>query len=94
VAGGALAPARRFVGHRDAVAALAFPPGGELLASGSDDGTLKLLDLVSGEERATLTGHRGHVNALAVGRGGGFLLSAGGRRGSFGDLVLWLAEPR
>jgi WD40 repeat protein len=43
-----------FLGHKDFVHALAFSPDGELLASGSDDMTIKLWNLASGRELATL----------------------------------------
>jgi eukaryotic-like serine/threonine-protein kinase len=43
-------PPRTFQAHDDGVVALAFPPRGELLASASWDGTLRLWDLRSAEE--------------------------------------------
>ena len=43
-------PPRTFQAHDDGAVALAFPPRGELLASASWDGTLRLWDLRSAEE--------------------------------------------
>ena len=40
----------RLVGHKGPVMSLAFDPQGEILASGSADGMVKLWDLGSGEE--------------------------------------------
>jgi len=41
-------------GHSDRVCSVAFSPDGALLASGSDDGTIKLWDVESGQEVHTL----------------------------------------
>jgi WD40 repeat protein len=41
-------------GHSDAVGALAFAPDCKTLASGSNDGAVKLWDVATGRERATL----------------------------------------
>ena len=53
-----------FAGHTGGVTALAVLPDGRAL-SGSEDGTLRLWDLASGESRV-LAGHTGGVTALAV----------------------------
>ena len=42
--------------HTDAVNSVAFSPDGRTLASGSDDHTIKLWDVTTGLEIATLTG--------------------------------------
>jgi WD40 repeat protein len=56
----------RLDGQGGAVRALAVLPDGRL-ASGSDDGIIRLWDLVSGAETGgKLDGHGGYVNALAV----------------------------
>lgn len=41
-------------GHTDAVQTVVFSPNGKTIASGSDDGTIKLWDVASGQELKTL----------------------------------------
>ena len=54
------------VGHTDQISAVAFSPDGEILASGSRDGTIWLWNPHTGERKATLRGHtRLGVTALA-----------------------------
>jgi WD40 repeat protein len=73
---------RTLSGHGGMVTALAVLPDGRL-ASGSDDRTIKLWDLATGQLKATLAGHCGSVRALAV-LPDGRLAS-----GSFGAIKLW-----
>lgn len=51
--------ARTLEEHEDIVTSLAFDPTGQVLASGSKDGTLILWDVVSGRPLRTLEGHSG-----------------------------------
>jgi WD40 repeat protein len=51
-------------GHRSGIYALAFSSNGRTLATGSDDGTVKLWDLDSAQEVATLRGHTGLISSV------------------------------
>src|SRR5262245_50755188 len=64
-------------GHQARVVALAFSPDGKMLASGSDDATIKLWDVTTGKERATLKGHVGGICSVAFSPDGGTLASVG-----------------
>jgi WD40 repeat protein len=44
---------------------VSYSPDGETLASGSLDQTIKLWDVQTGKERATLKGHTNWVNSVA-----------------------------
>lgn len=67
---------RRLKGHDGTVTALAFLPGGSLLASGADDGTLRVWDLGQGGVVKVLKGHRGPVQGLAIHPDGNLVASA------------------
>ena len=64
-------------GHTQFVWAVAFSPAGDLLASGSEDQTIRLWDLrAPGQTRQTLRGHSGTVRAVAFSPDGQLLASA------------------
>jgi WD40 repeat protein len=52
-------------GHSGSVSVVIFPLDGELVASASDDKTVRLWDAVTGAGLQTLKGHSDSVNAVA-----------------------------
>ena len=57
------------------VKSLAISPDGQILVSGSDDNTIKIWQLSTGEELRTLTGHSESVNSVAISPDGQILVS-------------------
>lgn len=74
-----------FEGHHYAIRSLAFDPQGEMLASGSDDGTVKLWKVSSGKLLRMLNGHRQIIFSLAFDPQGEMLASAS----QDGTVKLW-----
>ena len=77
--------ARKFVGHADALYALALSPDGKTMATGGYDQKIKLWDLTTGKEKTTLKGHNGSINGLAFRPDGKVLASASADR----TIKLW-----
>jgi WD40 repeat protein len=69
------APDKVINAHRDRVHALAISPDGKVLASGSDDNTIKLWSWPACKLLATLKGHKFDVRALAISPDGMILVS-------------------
>ena len=82
-----VAPSRTLAGHSGPVWGVAFSPDSSLLASSSDDKTIRLWDTKTGDFRKTLTGHSAQVRAIAFSPDGRTLAT-----GSFDKSVrLWNA---
>jgi WD40 repeat protein len=67
----------RLRGHSDAVNKILFSADGSLLASASDDRTVRLWDVGTGRQLSILRGHTDSVFAIAFSPDGGVLASAG-----------------
>lgn len=71
--------------HDRFVSAVAFPPNGGVVASGSGDHTIALHDVSTAGLRAKLRGHSGPVFSVAFAQGGRTLVSAS----ADGTVGLW-----
>ena len=68
---------RLIKGHTGGLRAVAATPDGKLLASGGQDGEVRLWRLPGGEPSRTLEGHKLWINTLAFSKDGSLLASAG-----------------
>lgn len=82
--------ARVLQGHREAVGAIAIHPRGQIFASGSRDGTIKLWQLKDGRGIFSLRGHPKAIYSLAFSPDGRFLASASADR----TIKLWDLNKR
>ena len=70
-------------GHLAPVFSLAFSPDGKLVASGSDNGTIMIWDVASGNLLHKLLKHRAKVNALCFTENGDGLASVAANGGAY-----------
>src|SRR5262249_17519155 len=75
-------------GHNGPVTSLALSGDGERLFSGSEDTTIKVWDLVSGDT-LTLRGHTDGVTSLGLSGDGKRLFSGSGGLGSTNEIKVW-----
>ena len=66
---------RTLRGHLDSVRSVSFSPDGQTLASGSDDGMVRLWDVNTGETLRTLRGHLDSVRSVSFSPDGQTLAS-------------------
>ena len=62
-------------GHSSGVRSVAYSPDGRYLASGGDDGAIKIWEVATGTELRTLTDHSEVVRSLAYSPDGRYLAS-------------------
>lgn len=77
-------------GHADSVSSLAITPDGKILCSGSNDGTIKLFEISTGQEIASLDGRIKRVRSLAITPDGRTLCCGG----FDGRIVFWDLETK
>jgi len=61
--------------HQDSVNSVSFSPDGKMIASGSDDNTVKLWDVVTGRELRTFSRHQSGVNSVSFSPDGKMIAS-------------------
>jgi hypothetical protein len=88
---GLYAAVRRLEGHRGSVTCVLFARDGQRLLTASGDGTIRLWDAASGQERKRIEGHGNWVRSVVLSADGRRLLSGG----DDGKVRLWdLASGR
>jgi WD40 repeat protein len=69
--------ANTLTGHSKRVSSIAMTPDGQLIASGSEDKTIKVWNLRTGQLLRTLTGHSEGIRSVAISPDGKLLASGG-----------------
>ncbi|MFB2975092.1 CHAT domain-containing protein [Microseira sp. BLCC-F43] len=79
----------RLQGHKNRVNSVTWSPNGKILASASDDNTIKLWNL-EGKEIGTLEGHTAAVNSISISPNGKILVSGS----NDGTIKLWTLKGK
>ncbi len=79
-------PTLTLKGHKDGVSELVFSPDGRMLLTGSDDGTIRAWNTITGKQQFTCPGHTNEISGLAVSDGGKTLVSV---HSSENQLLRW-----
>ncbi len=74
-----------FASHSDRVGAIAFSPGDQYIASGSDDRTIRIWRANDGQIVRTMTGHTSAIKAMAFSPQGQYLASGA----KDGGIIIW-----
>jgi WD40 repeat protein/transcriptional regulator with XRE-family HTH domain len=73
-------PLKTWTGHRELVWSLAYSPDGKFLATGSEEGTVKLWEVATGQCLRVMIGHSEWVQSIAFSPDGQWLASGSGDR--------------
>jgi WD40 repeat protein len=76
-------------GHSGPVRSVAWLSGGELIASGSDDGSIRIWNAETGEMLLKLDSRQGHIHRVVASPAGDLLAS----NGEDSSIRLWSASP-
>lgn len=76
------------IGHTDQINDLAWSPGGRVIATGSNDGTIRIWQVADGQQLLVLEGHAGALTKIAFSPDGKLLAS----RSKDGSTRIWLCN--
>jgi WD40 repeat protein len=76
-------------GHEERVSAVAFSPGGKILATGGRDKTIRFWDVATGKQIAVVRGHKWGGCDITFSPDGTILASGGGKFMEPGEVFLW-----